>query len=219
MSRAHVTGTFRFFEICHGHSQNVTGTFCFFFHHIGKFHLKEYLLFRTSYPRESSFAAKKILKMYQQCVSGQDRIWQMTNCEVFIEKNQRDFKSILKSFNKIQMKRGRWEDWKEKPKYENMGQKKLDKRSIFIRHQTKPEQLLSTLFVKFPSPSFQKTLIKFTNSGIRTRVKYFYGMDPSHYTYTSVRKTITKGQFQSFAPPPPLYRGVFLPFFNDRRTV
>ena len=32
------------------------------------------------------------------------------------------------------MKRGRWEDWKEKPKYENMGQKKLDKRSIFIRH-------------------------------------------------------------------------------------
>ena len=151
--------------------------------------------------------------MYQQCVSGQDRIWQMTNCEVFIEKNQRDFKSILKSFNKIQMKRGRWEDWKEKPKYEDMGQKKLDKRSIFIRHQTKPEQILSTLFVKFPSPSFQKTLIKFTNSGIRTRVKYFYGMDPSHYTYTSVRKTITKGQFQSFAPPPPTLQGCFFAIF------
>ena len=159
--------------------------------------------------------------MYQQCVSGQDRIWQMTNCEVFIEKNQRDFKSILKSFNKIQMKRGRWEDWKEKPKYENMGQKKLDKRSIFIRHQTNPEQLLSTLFVKFPSPSFQKTLIKIYQQRDSNSRKIFlwHGSQPL-YLHVCQENYYKRTNFNlSPRPPPPLYRGVFLPFFNDRRTV
>ena len=68
MSRADVTGIFRHSEICHGHSQNVTGIFLFFFFYDKvKFHkiiwLKEYRQYRISSHRGSSFTAKKILKM------------------------------------------------------------------------------------------------------------------------------------------------------------